>query len=262
MYRGRSFGDLFSSYAAASSRPLLLSEFGVDAYDAAALAVDEAAQATWTAALAALAANCTSAPAPSTAPGGGAAVPCAAAAVASGGVVFAYVDDWALGASVGGAARSAGGVPLAGAARPDLSPAVHSPCGAAVEAPSASAAGRTFDGAVNVEWYGLVGVARRGCGGAADVVATRAAYWRLRALWTAHDATEAAAVAAAATGTSANGTLVAPGVYASAASAAAAAAPACDAAVGAAAAAAALAAAPPRTRRRRRSGGCRWRTAR
>ena len=53
VYRGRSFGDLFSSYAAASSRPLLLSEFGIDAYDAAALAVDEAAQATWTAALAA-----------------------------------------------------------------------------------------------------------------------------------------------------------------------------------------------------------------
>ena len=85
VYRGRSFGDLFSSYEAASSRPLLLSEFGIDAYDAAALAVDEAAQATWTAALAAeLAANSYEcAGAVDGAGPDGAAVPCAAAAVAS-----------------------------------------------------------------------------------------------------------------------------------------------------------------------------------
>ena len=147
VYRGRSFGDLFSSYAAAwpgrSSSPSLAST------------------------------RTTPPPSPTRrrrrrgpppSPPGSSRSRCAravggagtappsvrAAAVASGGVVFAYVDDWALGASVGGAARRPGACRWR-APRAPTSPAVHSPCGDAVEAPSASAAGRTFDGAINVE---------------------------------------------------------------------------------------------------------------
>ena len=48
VYRGSAFGDLFSEYAKVSGKPLLLGEFGVDAYDAYAQTEDQAAHARYT----------------------------------------------------------------------------------------------------------------------------------------------------------------------------------------------------------------------
>jgi hypothetical protein len=45
VYRGASFGSLFSTYQAASSKPLLITGYGIDAYNDTAMAEDEAAQA-------------------------------------------------------------------------------------------------------------------------------------------------------------------------------------------------------------------------
>jgi len=77
VYRGLTFGVFFNQYAAASSKPLIVTEFGVDAYDAAAGApypndrafVADALEGLW----GELAAN---------------------AAVAAGACVFEYVDEW------------------------------------------------------------------------------------------------------------------------------------------------------------------------
>jgi hypothetical protein len=77
VYRGNSFGTLFSDYAAASAKPLLVTEFGMDAYDrrvASEYAGNASVQADFVSALwSELAAN---------------------APVASGGCVFEWADEW------------------------------------------------------------------------------------------------------------------------------------------------------------------------
>ena len=47
-YRGGTFGSLFTDYARASSKPLLVLEYGVDAYDMARRGENEELQAEWT----------------------------------------------------------------------------------------------------------------------------------------------------------------------------------------------------------------------
>jgi len=44
-YRGKSFGTLFSDMAAATTKPILLAEFGKDAYNDTTHAEDQAMQA-------------------------------------------------------------------------------------------------------------------------------------------------------------------------------------------------------------------------
>jgi hypothetical protein len=44
IYRGNSFGTLFSSYSTASSKPLLITEYGIDAYNNTSLSEDQSAQ--------------------------------------------------------------------------------------------------------------------------------------------------------------------------------------------------------------------------
>ena len=77
VYRGSSFGTLFTDYAAASSKPLLVTEFGMDAYDrrtSAEYADNAALQADFVNSLyTELAAN---------------------APVASGGCIFEWTDEW------------------------------------------------------------------------------------------------------------------------------------------------------------------------
>lgn len=73
-YRGRTFGDLFATFAARSQKPLLVAEFGVDAWDHRAGREDPAVQAEYDAALwDEIAAH---------------------RDVCVGGAVMAYVDEW------------------------------------------------------------------------------------------------------------------------------------------------------------------------
>lgn len=73
-YRGRDFGDLFPAYAARSTKPLWIAEFGVDAWDHRAAHEDAATQAAYDGALwDALAAR---------------------ADLCLGGTVMAYMDEW------------------------------------------------------------------------------------------------------------------------------------------------------------------------
>lgn len=74
MYSGNSFYNLFKDYAAVSSKPLIVSEFGIDAYDATKHIIDEVTQRDYDMALfQELYTNKN---------------------VTSGGTVFAYVDEW------------------------------------------------------------------------------------------------------------------------------------------------------------------------
>ena len=51
VYRGSSFGSLFTDYASQSSKPLYISEFGIDAYDNNTGSLQTALQASWAAGL-------------------------------------------------------------------------------------------------------------------------------------------------------------------------------------------------------------------
>jgi len=95
-YRGTSLGTLFTEYAAASSRPLVLTEFGLDAYNHSAGQpyannaefVGTTVAALWTE----IAAN---------------------AAACAGACVFSYADEWWKSSGGSAFAHDAGGFPLA-----------------------------------------------------------------------------------------------------------------------------------------------------
>jgi hypothetical protein len=79
-YRGISFGDLFSKWSAVSNKPMFLSEFGADAYNATKGVYDPESQATATDALTReIAAQCTDTNANGT---------------ALGGTIFEWADEW------------------------------------------------------------------------------------------------------------------------------------------------------------------------
>jgi len=78
LYRGNSFGSLWSTFPSLSSKPLLITEYGVDAWDNARGVEDQDTQAIYDSSLAAeVAAN-------SVIRGG----------ICSGGIVFEFVDEW------------------------------------------------------------------------------------------------------------------------------------------------------------------------
>ena len=134
-YRGGSFGNLFSSYQSASTKPLLVTEFGVDAFDNRTgqlfanngLAVADAVQNLWRE----IRTN---------------------QAIASGGCVFSYSDEWWKATGLANA-HDAGG----------------------------HANGLFPDGFSNEEWYGIFGVQDNGAN--PDLLQPRALFSSLETQW-------------------------------------------------------------------------------
>jgi hypothetical protein len=146
VYRGSSFGTLFSEYGPASQKPLLVLEYGIDAYDnsrgneyelAGNPTQADVAEGLWKE-IAANGQNC------------------------AGGTIMSYSDEWWKGRYSGDTSCPA---------EPD--PALHGRCGFASSAQP--------DGYANEEWWGIVRVLGNGSG--ADTVERRAVYYRLQYLW-------------------------------------------------------------------------------
>ncbi|MFA5354582.1 MAG: hypothetical protein WC291_10165 [Thermodesulfovibrionales bacterium] len=143
-YRGSSFGTLFSDYKTASTKPLVITGFGIDAYDSAKKDEYERtgtpAQADYAKQLwSEIAAN---------------------ADLCFGGVVTEYSDEWWKGK-------------YASAACPDGA-AQHGVCGNADKAQP--------DGTNNAEWWGIVRLLPNGSD--LDSVEPRTVYYTLKGLWT------------------------------------------------------------------------------
>ncbi len=125
VYRGDTFTNLFSTYQAASSRPLVILEYGIDAFDHAQAREYEDVQAGYAASLwSQIAAN---------------------SAVCVGGSIMAYSDEWWKGSS-----GSEGGT------CPEWDACSHSRCGYST--------GSHPDGFSNEEWWGIVRPVRQGAG--------------------------------------------------------------------------------------------------
>jgi len=134
-YRGTSFGNLFSTYAAASAKPLLITEFGIDALDnrtGQPFANNALVVADWTQNLWREIRN--------------------NQAIASGGCVFCYSDEWWKAA---GAANVQGNGGHSNTLLPD-----------------------TFS---NEEWYGIFAVQDNGAN--PDLLQPRALFSRLETIW-------------------------------------------------------------------------------
>lgn len=110
MYRGSGFGDLFSEYAKWSSKPLLVGEFGIDAFDSYVGSVDERAHAQYTVNLVETLERHSTA----------CVTNCDTPQVSSGGFIMSWSDEYWKG--VGYGADS-------GRNCPDFNPNVQSPCG-------------------------------------------------------------------------------------------------------------------------------------
>ena len=84
VYRAQTFGTLFEEFESVSGKPLLVTEYGVDAFDMVTSSENEALAAEWTRALMleleAHSVTCTHG--------------CAPHAVASGGAIMSWVDEW------------------------------------------------------------------------------------------------------------------------------------------------------------------------
>jgi YD repeat-containing protein len=145
IYRGNTFGTLFSDYALVSAKPLVILEYGIDAYDNTHGDVyenvgtpyqAEYAKALW----GEIVAN---------------------AGVCIGGAIMAYSDEWWKGKY----STSPG--------CPDTDPGYHSACGYAT--------GSHPDGYANEEWWGIMRTQDNGSG--PDIMGPRAIYYKLQSLW-------------------------------------------------------------------------------
>jgi RHS repeat-associated protein len=150
VYRGASFGPLFSDFKKVSTKPLLITGFGIDAYDENSGEeyenIGEPYQATYAESLwKEVQAN---------------------QDVCLGGIIRSYSDEWWLGKF---------GNTLEGC--PDLDSSHHSACGH----PSTS----DPDGFVNDEWFGMMRVKENGPN--LDILEPRKVYSTLRFLWTAEE---------------------------------------------------------------------------
>jgi hypothetical protein len=150
VYRGSSFGSLFNDYAGVSDKPLVITEYGIDAYD------DESAdeyenvgipyQALYAESLwKEIEAH---------------------SDICAGGSLMAYSDEWWKGRH--------GHTDVNHPDCPDFDPAYHSACGY----PS----GAHPDGYSNEEWWGIMRTVDGGAG--LDVMQPRTVYHTLQALWT------------------------------------------------------------------------------
>lgn len=156
VYRGSSFGSLFTDYAAVSERPLAILEYGIDAY-----ACDEGDeyenvgtpyQATYAEALwKEIEAN---------------------SDVCSGGSIMAYSDEWWKGK------YGQSGLDCPDYC-PDYDPCYHSTCGYPTDSHP--------DEFSNEEWWGIMRTRDNGSNpDIPDIMEPRAVYYTLRALWTAY----------------------------------------------------------------------------
>jgi hypothetical protein len=150
VYRGSSFGSLLGDYAAASDKPLIITEYGIDAYDDENKDEYESLgtpyQATYAESLwNEIVAN---------------------SDVCSGASIMAYSDEWWKGKQGQTDSRHPD--------CPEADPNLHSACG--------YASGAHPDGYANEEWWGIVRTADNGVN--PDVVQPRAAYYALQSLWT------------------------------------------------------------------------------
>ena len=149
VYRGSSFGTLFSDIGSISQKPLLLLEYGIDAYDntrgneyelTGNSTRTDVTEGLWKE-IAAHGQTCV------------------------GGTIMSYSDEWWKGRYTGDASCPA-----------DPDPARHGRCGfATITQP---------DGYANEEWWGIVRVLDNGTG--PDQVEPRAVYYRLQYLWGAN----------------------------------------------------------------------------
>jgi len=149
VYRGSSFGTLFSDYQAVSTKPLAILEYGIDAYDdqngdeyetlGTAHQADYA-KSLWNE----IARN---------------------SPVCTGGSIMAYSDEWWKG--------KYGKTEEGHLTCPDYDPSLHSPCGYA--APSHP------DGYANEEWWGIMRTQDNGA--EPDIMQPRAVYYTLKSLW-------------------------------------------------------------------------------
>ena len=145
MYRGSTFGDLFDAYAKVSGKPLLIGEYGIDAYDASVYEEDQLTHAQYTMNLVeelerhsvACVANCEG-------------------HVASGGFIMSWVDEYWKEGQIGPEC-------------PQFDNAAQSPCG--------SVRNMDFpDEFMNEEWWGMLTVARGCTLGDTDILTPRLAY--------------------------------------------------------------------------------------
>jgi uncharacterized repeat protein (TIGR01451 family) len=158
VYRGLSFGTLFTDYAAASNKPLVITEYGIDAYDDRNEDEYERigpsyqaiyAEALWNEIM-------------------------ANSNVCSGGSIMAYSDEWWKGKY---------GQPDADHLNcPDYNSSFHSTCGYAT--------GAHPDGYANEEWWGIMRTVDNKSG--PDIMQPRAVYYTLRSLWTNPNVTKQA----------------------------------------------------------------------
>ena len=151
VYRGPSFGSLFSDYAAVSAKPLAILEYGIDAYDTENCDEYENVgipyQATYAEALwKEIEAN---------------------SDVCFGGSIMAYSDEWWKGkyGQASGCPDSCG--------CPDYDPGCHSKCGYPIDSHP--------DGFSNEEWWGIMRTIDNGS--APDIMQPRAVYYTLQSLW-------------------------------------------------------------------------------
>jgi len=147
IHRGASFGEFFGDFKVVSKKPLLIMEFGIDAYDENAEDeyenIGNPYQATYAESLwKEILAN---------------------PDVCLGGLARAYSDEWWLGKF---------GNTLAGC--PDSDPAFHSSCGVSSDSDP--------DGFVNYEWFGIMRAAKNGSN--LDIMEPRKIYDTLKSLWT------------------------------------------------------------------------------
>jgi hypothetical protein len=149
IYRGSTFGALFTNYAAVSNKPFAILEYGIDSYDDQHGSEYETGgppqQAIYDEGLSQeLIAN---------------------ASIAVGGSVMAYSDEWWKGKY--GETRTG---------CPEADPSVHGNCGYATASQP--------DGYSNEEWWGIMRTVDNG--DSPDIMQPRAVYDTLRALWTVH----------------------------------------------------------------------------
>ena len=149
IYRGQSFGTLFSDYAAVSNKPLVIAEYGIDAYDDQHAAEYENIGPPYQAIYAASLWN----------------EIVANSDIAAGGSIMAYSDEWWKGRF--------GETDSDHLNCPDFNRFFHSDCGYDTLAHS--------DGYANEEWWGIMRPVDNGPN--PDIMQPRAVFCTLQSLW-------------------------------------------------------------------------------
>ena len=147
MYRGRSFGTFFKDYANISRKPLLILEYGIDAYDDKNKTEYEFIGPAYQAIYAKDLWNDIK----------------RNSNITSGGSIMAYSDEWWKGKH--GQVRSG---------CPDYDSSSHSDCGYPINTHP--------DGYANEEWWGIMRIKDNGTG--PDIIQPRAVYNTLKLMWT------------------------------------------------------------------------------